>query len=128
MHGQESSAVGRGAVPDAKPDHLGRCTVEKTQSVKIAVLRDQDAAVFTCQFPHVRIACASTMKQPYMECARKHVPQLPNHGLRQLFVEQQPHGSGRDADRSALALGRVGQARANVILSELGKVGQQFGL
>lgn len=54
-----------------------------------------------------------------MKGARKHDNQLLSQGLRQLFVEQQTHGSGRDADRSALALGRASQAPANVIWSEL---------
>ena len=128
MRGQQSSNVSRGTVPGSKPHHLGRRSVEKAQAVKIAVLRDQDTTVFTRQVPHVRIGSTAAIEQPNMERRRKHVDQLPNQDLRQLFVEEQTHGSGRDADRSALALSRVGQARANVILSELGEIGQQFSL
>ena len=95
---------------------------------EVTVLRHQDAPVFTCQCPHVRIGSTSAIEDPYMQRARKHVAQPSNQSLRQLFVEEQTHGSGRDGDSSALALGRIGQARANVILSELGEVRQQFGL
>ena len=128
MSREESSNLRRRAVSNPKPDHLGRRAVEKAQPVKVSVLRDQDAAMLTCQFPYVRIGCTTAIKQPHMECARKDIDQLSNQDLRQLFVEEQSHGSGRNANRPALALGRVGQARADVIVGELGEIGQQFGL
>jgi len=58
----------------------------------------------------------------------KHVGHSLNQGFGSLFVEEQAHGSSRDADGSALSLGRVGQARANVVVSELREVGQKCAL
>lgn len=84
--------------------------------------------MFARQLPHVRVGRTAAIKQPHMKRARKHIGKLPDQGLRQLFVEEQSHGSGRDADRAALALGRVGQARTNVVLGQLGEIGQQLGL
>jgi hypothetical protein len=128
MRGEQSSDVSRATVPGSKPHHLGWCAAEKAEPVKISVFRDQDTAVFTRHLPHVRIGRTAAIEQPNVEGAWKHVDQLPNQHLRQLFVEEQTHGSDRDADCSALALGGIGQARANVILRELGEVGQQFSL
>ena len=102
--------------------------MEKTEAVKVSVFGYEDAAVLACQFPHVRVSSASAGKQPHMKSVGKDVVQLPNQGFRELFVEEQTHGSSRDADCSALTLGRVGQTRANVILRELWEIGQQFGL
>ena len=91
MRGEQSTDVRRGTVPYAKPHHFRWRAVQKTQSVKISVLRDQDTAVFTRQFPHVRIGSTAAIEQPHMKSARKHGAQLPNQDLRQLFVEEQTH-------------------------------------
>ena len=125
---QQTNDIRRGGVTGSKPKYLWRRAAQQAHSMKIGVLRDENAVVLARQFPHVRVGCAAAIKQPYMECARKEIDELPNQGLRQLFVEEQPHGSGRDANRTALALSRVGQACANVVLGQLGKIGQQLGL
>jgi len=54
------------------------------------------------------------------------VLQLPRRS--HTFVEEQAHSSRRDADGSALSLGRVGQACADVIGRELREIGQDLGL
>ena len=101
--------------------------MEQTQSMEVAILCDEDAAVFTCHFPYVCIGSTTTIEETNVQSARKDVDQLSNQHLRQLFVEEQPHGSGRDGDCSALALCRIGQASANVVLGQLGEIGQQIG-
>lgn len=65
--------------------------MEQTQSMKVAILRDQDAAVRPGQLPNIWIGSAATIQKTNVKGVRKHVDQLANQNLRQLFVEEQLH-------------------------------------
>ena len=65
--------------------------MEQAQSMKIAVLCDQDATVRPRQLPYIWIGSATTIEEADVKGVRKHVDQLANQNLRQLFVEEQSH-------------------------------------
>lgn len=65
--------------------------MEQAQSMKIAVLCDQDATVRPRQLPYIWIGSATTTEEADVKGVRKHVDQLANQNLRQLFVEEQLH-------------------------------------
>ena len=65
--------------------------MEQAQSMKIAVLCDQDATVRPRQLPNIWIGSAATIEETDVQGVRKHVDQLANQNLRQLFAEEQSH-------------------------------------
>lgn len=128
MFDQQANDVCGGAIANPKPYHFRRRAMEQAQSVKVAVLCDQKTAVLQRHVPDVWIWCTTTIEEPYVKGGGKYVNKQWHQTLRQLFVEEQSHGSDRDGDGSALPFGRIGQASADVVLGQLWKIRQQIRL
>ena len=65
--------------------------MEQAQSMKIAVLCDQDATVRPRQLPYIWIGSATTIEEADVKGVRNHVDHSSYQILRLLFVEEQFH-------------------------------------
>ena len=90
--------------------------------MKVFVLGHQETALIASELPDQRVSRAAGSEEANVERIGKDVGQQGHQLFRQLFVEEQAHGSSRTAERPTLPFGSVGQARPDVVARQLREV------
>src|SRR5688572_9895386 len=81
--------VHRGAVAHPKPQNLGRCAIQNTQTMKVFVLRDEYAAMSACQLPNGRITSPALAEETNVKGIGKEIAHCGYQLFVQLFVEEE---------------------------------------
>jgi hypothetical protein len=103
-------------VSEPKPDYLRRRAAQDTQAMEVLVFRHKYASLFLSHFPDDRVAGTLAAERSNVESTWKQIGQKRDQLFRELFVEEQAHGSRSwNADCSALSFRRIREARANVV-------------
>ena len=95
--------------------------------MKVFVLRDKHAAVFTSQLPDSKVTRTALAEETNVQGIGEEIAQRRHQLFGQLFVEEQAHGSrSRNTQCSALALSCVAQACPDVLPRELREIGEDL--
>lgn len=127
---KEGNDIGRPAIAEMDPDHLGRGAKEKTPLPEIIVLRDNAKAMRPRVFPNDRVIRTSEANIADVDPSRERDRDQTREVRAQVLIEEERgHASGlrsRIGHQTALPIGRERERRPDILALQIREVGEDL--